>query len=307
MTQGTAISPRPAYLGLLEGDGLAARAEAAYRRLEDCDLCPRYCHVNRLETTRGAVCRTGERVLVSSAGPHHGEERPLSGWNGSGTIFFSWCNLRCVFCQNWDISHKGLGHEAEPEEMADMMLRLQDMGCHNINLVSPSQVVAQIIALDILCLSQQAIELLEDGILGGGCYLGRRRWGLFAQLGMQLLSAYSQERRCLVIGNHKIQLPQGRLRLALLSVAQGHAVMRPCVFGSSPQGLLQSGARLGTRASLEQRKRAIEGVGDGLIGHFLRHPVDLPFGHVLTDTPVVEGDGVGLLLYAETGGDRGDS
>ncbi len=102
--------------------------------------------MNRRETIKGAVCRTGERAVVNSFGPHHGEEDPLRGTNGSGTIFFSWCNLRCVFCQNWEISHKGMGREVEPDELADMMLNLQKRGCHNINFVSPSHVVAQIIA-----------------------------------------------------------------------------------------------------------------------------------------------------------------
>ncbi len=136
----------PAYLALLASGGLERRAAAAYRHLEDCDLCGRYCHVNRRQSIRGAVCRTGERAVVNSFGPHHGEEDPLRGWNGSGTIFFSWCNLRCVFCQNWEISQKGMGREAEPEEVAGMMLALQKEGCHNINLVSPSHVVAQILA-----------------------------------------------------------------------------------------------------------------------------------------------------------------
>lgn len=136
----------PAYLALLEGSELKARVRRAYEHLEDCDLCARYCHVNRRQTIQGAVCRTGEYALVNSLGPHHGEEDPLSGWNGSGTIFFSWCNLRCVFCQNWEISHKGVGREVGPEEIANMMLSLQAQGCHNINLVSPSHVVAQIIA-----------------------------------------------------------------------------------------------------------------------------------------------------------------
>jgi putative pyruvate formate lyase activating enzyme len=136
----------PAYLALLATGELERRAAAAYLHLEDCDLCARYCHVNRRRTVKGAACRTGERAVVNSFGAHHGEEDPLRGWNGSGTIFFSWCNLRCVFCQNWEISQKGIGREMEPEEMADMMLALQEEGCHNINLVSPSHVVAQILA-----------------------------------------------------------------------------------------------------------------------------------------------------------------
>lgn len=136
----------PAYLRLLRSGELEQRVKQAWLHLEDCDLCARYCHVNRLEGTRGAVCRTGERAVVHSYGPHHGEEDPLRGWGGSGTIFFSWCNLRCVFCQNWEISQKGIGREVEPEELAQMMLELQAQGCHNINLVSPSHVVAQILA-----------------------------------------------------------------------------------------------------------------------------------------------------------------
>ena len=137
---------QPAYGRLLATGELKKRVQAAYQRLENCDLCARYCHVNRTQTIEGAVCRTGERAVVHSFGPHHGEEKPLSGWQGSGTIFFSWCNLRCVFCQNWEISHKGMGREVTPEEIAEMMLDLQAQGCHNINFVSPSHVVAQIIS-----------------------------------------------------------------------------------------------------------------------------------------------------------------
>jgi len=136
----------PAYLALLERGELINRERQAWLHLENCDLCARYCHINRRETMKGAVCRTGERAVVNSYGPHHGEEDPLRGVNGSGTIFFSWCNQRCVFCQNWDISQKGTGHEVTPAELAGMMLRLQSLGCHNINLVTPSHVVAQIIA-----------------------------------------------------------------------------------------------------------------------------------------------------------------
>lgn len=135
-----------AYLKLLQDGVLRDRAAQAYRHLEDCDLCARYCHVNRRQTIKGAVCRTGERAVVNGFGRHHGEEDPLRGWAGSGTIFFSWCSLRCVFCQNWEISQRGIGSEVGPEELAAMMLKLQSQGCHNINLVTPSHVVAQIIA-----------------------------------------------------------------------------------------------------------------------------------------------------------------
>ncbi len=169
-----------AYLKLAGSGELAVRACLAWSRLEDCDLCARYCRVDRLRTTRGAVCRTGSRAVVHSHGPHHGEEDPLRGSRGSGTIFFSWCNLRCVYCQNWDISQKGLGSEVEPGELAGIMLELQAQGCHNINFVSPSHVVPQIIAavalaadrgLDLPLVyntggydSLEALELL-DGII----------------------------------------------------------------------------------------------------------------------------------------------
>ncbi|MGD8784098.1 MAG: radical SAM protein [Thioalkalispiraceae bacterium] len=149
---------QPAYLKLLHNNTLAIRVNQAYQHMQDCDLCARYCHVNRFTTIKGAVCRTGERAVVNSYGAHHGEEHPLRGVRGSGTIFFSWCSLRCVFCQNWEISQKGLGHEVEPEQLANMMLQLQAQGCHNINFVTPSHVVAQIIAaVDIA--AQQGLTL----------------------------------------------------------------------------------------------------------------------------------------------------
>jgi len=148
----------PAYIALLQNGELTRRARQAYRHLEDCDLCARYCHMNRRQTIKGAVCRTGERAIVNSFGPHHGEENPLRGWQGSGTIFFSWCSLRCVFCQNWEISQKGMGREVEPAQLAGMMLQLQAQGCHNINFVTPSHVVAQIIAaVDIA--AQQGLNI----------------------------------------------------------------------------------------------------------------------------------------------------
>jgi putative pyruvate formate lyase activating enzyme len=133
----------PAYAALLRSGELAERARRAVERLRSCDLCARYCRVNRLESAKGAVCRTGRRAVVHSFGPHHGEERPIRGRWGSGTLFFSWCNLRCVFCQNWEISQQGLGREVAAEELAGIMLELQQAGCHNVNLVTPSHVVAQ--------------------------------------------------------------------------------------------------------------------------------------------------------------------
>jgi len=142
----TASVSTSAYVALLESGELARRAGRAREHLRDCDLCARYCRVDRLAGIEGAVCHTGERARVASYGPHHGEEDLLRGSRGSGTIFFSWCNLRCVYCQNWDVSQRPAGREVEPAELAGMMLALQAQGCHNINLVSPSHVVAQIIA-----------------------------------------------------------------------------------------------------------------------------------------------------------------
>lgn len=133
------------YLALLRSGELVNRVARAKEHLKDCDLCGRYCHVDRTQSVKGAVCRTGEHAVVYSFGPHHGEEDCLRGSSGSGTIFFSWCNLRCVYCQNWEISWKGEGREVRAEELADMMLSLQRQGCHNVNLVSPSHVVAQIL------------------------------------------------------------------------------------------------------------------------------------------------------------------
>lgn len=135
-----------AYLELLRSGELKRRAAAAYARLEACDLCARECGANRRESSAHAGCHTGERAVMSSYGPHFGEEEPLVGSGGSGTIFFAWCNLCCQFCQNYQISQNGEGDEVEPQELAQVMLTLQAQGCHNINLVSPSHVVPQILA-----------------------------------------------------------------------------------------------------------------------------------------------------------------
>jgi putative pyruvate formate lyase activating enzyme len=135
----------PSYLNLLENGLLADRTVEAYKHLSVCDVCAWECPVDRRAGKMG-VCRTGELARVSSYGPHFGEESPLSGIRGSGTIFFTRCNLRCQYCQNHDISQTDHGEEVEPEDIAKMMLELQARGCHNINFVSPSHVVPQIIA-----------------------------------------------------------------------------------------------------------------------------------------------------------------
>jgi len=128
---------------MLQGE-LKRRAEAALERLSRCLVCPRDCGVDRL-ANKTAACHTGRYAQVSSYFPHFGEEDCMRGWNGSGTIFFSMCNLRCVFCQNYDISQAEKGPEARPERLAAMMLELQARGCHNINFVTPEHVVPQII------------------------------------------------------------------------------------------------------------------------------------------------------------------
>ncbi len=135
----------PSYLGLLKNSQLVQRVDLAYEKLSRCNLCGWECRVDRLSGKRG-VCRTGEFAWVSSYGPHLGEERPIRGWRGSGTIFFSFCNMRCQYCQNAEISQAASGKPMTPDEIAAIMLSMQAYGCHNINLVSPSHVAPQILA-----------------------------------------------------------------------------------------------------------------------------------------------------------------
>lgn len=125
-------------------DKLAERAERLTARLLQCDICPRLCRVNRQAGELG-VCGRGANAAVSSFGPHFGEEAPLVGILGSGTVFFSGCNLRCVFCQNYEISHLGEGSEVSAERLAGIFLSIQRMGCHNLNLVTPTHVTPQIL------------------------------------------------------------------------------------------------------------------------------------------------------------------
>jgi len=124
---------------------LQNRIDAAYELLESCRVCPRECGVNRLKNDKLGFCRSGLNPVVSSASPHHGEEPPLSGTKGSGTIFFANCNLRCVYCQNYPISQMGNGAERTPGELACQMLWLQEQGCHNLNLVTPTHFMPQIL------------------------------------------------------------------------------------------------------------------------------------------------------------------
>ena len=143
------MTNKPVYIETCKSGLLQERIVEANDVLKECSLCPRNCKVNRIEDELG-ICKTGCRAVISSYAPHFGEETPLVGFKGSGTIFFTHCNLLCSFCQNFDISHEGRGEEVSEYMLAEMMIHLQDIGCHNINFVTPSHVVPQILsALEI--------------------------------------------------------------------------------------------------------------------------------------------------------------
>ena len=144
----------PSHLKTHKDGILQGRIESALSILENCRLCPRHCEVNRLEGELG-VCRTGRKAVVSSYSPHFGEEDPLVGREGSGTIFMTHCNLGCAFCQNYEISHLSEGVKVSSSDLAQMMLTLQRRGCHNINFVTPTHMVPQI------------LEALQEAIEGG--------------------------------------------------------------------------------------------------------------------------------------------
>jgi len=141
---------------------LRERIDAAVSLLKNCSVCPRSCNVNRLDNDVGK-CRAPREAMVSSYGPHFGEEAPLVGRHGSGTIFFTNCNLRCLFCQNYSISQLGEGQKVSKKELAYIMLFLQARGCHNINLVSPTHVVPQVLeALELAAESGLHIPLIYN-------------------------------------------------------------------------------------------------------------------------------------------------
>lgn len=149
MHHGVSTKYVPRYIVLYEKGELRKRGEQLWEMLKACRLCPRECGVNRLQGEKG-FCRASAKVQVASFYPHFGEERCLVGRGGSGTIFFSHCGLRCVFCINWDISHEGRGEIVSLDQLAGMMLSLQKIGCHNINLVTPTHFSPQIVlALDM--------------------------------------------------------------------------------------------------------------------------------------------------------------
>jgi putative pyruvate formate lyase activating enzyme len=150
------------YIKTFEAGLLKEKIAKAYDILSACDLCPRRCGVDRHAGETG-ICKTGKIAMVSSYNPHFGEEAPLVGSRGSGTIFFTHCNLMCLFCQNYDISHEGHGQKASDEQISAVMLALQEQGCHNINFVTPSHVVPQILsALEIAVQSGLNIPLVYN-------------------------------------------------------------------------------------------------------------------------------------------------
>ena len=132
------------YRPLWKTGELKKRRNAAWERLSACDLCGHECGVNRLSGQTG-ICKADDTVQISSYGAHFGEEPPLVGTCGSGTIFFTGCNLQCVFCQNWDISQMRIGRQVSEDELARIMVSLQEAGCHNINLVTPTHYMPQIL------------------------------------------------------------------------------------------------------------------------------------------------------------------
>lgn len=134
----------PSYLNSYNNGQIEKQSGDLFKTLESCSICPRKCAVNRLKGEKG-FCKTGARAKVYSFMPHHGEEPPISGKNGSGTIFFSNCNMACLYCQNYEFSQEGRGREVDDEELSSIMLKLQEEGCHNINLVTPTQIIAQIL------------------------------------------------------------------------------------------------------------------------------------------------------------------
>lgn len=164
----------PAYLALAGSGELESRARAARQTLVHCGCCPHQCGVDRLRDETG-VCGIGRQARVASHFPHHGEEDCLRGRRGSGTLFFSGCNLHCVFCQNYDLSHGGEGRSVSALRLAEMMLELQAAGCHNLNWVTPSHVVPQ--ALEALALAaSRGLRLPVVYNSGGYDLLETLRW-----------------------------------------------------------------------------------------------------------------------------------
>lgn len=144
----------PSYLEKLTIEDLRERADTLLQLLNECRICPNECNVNRADGEKGTYCHSANEVIVSSFTPHFGEEPPLVGFSGSGTIFFTNCNLRCVYCQNYDISQLGHGSAVSIEHLSEFMITLQNRGCHNINLVSPTHFVPQIVSALVIAVNK---------------------------------------------------------------------------------------------------------------------------------------------------------
>ncbi|MBN1301501.1 MAG: radical SAM protein [Melioribacteraceae bacterium] len=143
----------PSYLEKLTINDLIERSVLLNNKLASCNICPNECNIDRKNSNEGK-CRSGTDIIISGYGPHYGEEPPLVGKFGSGTIFFTNCNMACVFCQNYDISHLGRGSYCSVEQLADIMILLQDGGCHNINLVSPTHFISQIVSALVIAVEK---------------------------------------------------------------------------------------------------------------------------------------------------------
>ena len=238
----------PSYIKLFETGELGQRIQALNSLLEACRLCPRGCRVNRLKGDAG-YCGAGLDCTVSSAFPHFGEEPPLVGHRGSGTIFLTHCNLKCVFCQNYDISHQGKGEQITASDLSRIMVRLQDMGCHNINFVTPTHYASPIAAslpeaierglrlpLVYNCSGYESVEVIQllDGIVDiympDAKFLEAKYADLFscAPDYPEILKAVLREM------HHQV----GDLRINTLGVAERGLLIRHLVM---PDGVASSG------------------------------------------------------------------
>ena len=239
----------PAYLQLLAVGEFQPRVAQAYQHLSICDVCAWECPVDRRAGKIG-VCRTGLRARISSYGAHLGEEDPLRGWRGSGTIFFTRCNLRCQYCQNHDISQTDVGDEIEPEDLAAIMLELQAAGCHNINFVSPSHVVPQIMAGVLIAAEaglhlplvyntggydSQAMLHLLDGIID--IYMPDMKYG-----DVQIARQYSKIRNYPQVNQaalREMHRQVGDLKIGARGVAQRGLLVRHLVLPNGLAGTAQ--------------------------------------------------------------------
>jgi putative pyruvate formate lyase activating enzyme len=230
----------PAYVSAFEEGILQDRIEQAIESLRSCRVCPRDCEIDRLNNKIG-VCKSGRLARIASAFPHFGEEDCLRGWNGSGTIFFGWCNLRCVFCQNFETSQFGEGTEVTAAELAQIMLDLQETGCHNINFVTPEHVVPQILEALVIAVERRlrlplvyntsAYDSLEsiqwmDGIVD--IYMPDfKLWDAQHCRKYLVASDYADAARCVIAAMHAQvgELTADEKGLALRGVLVRHLVM----------------------------------------------------------------------------------